>query len=90
MKTRNPYQERKQQQATAREVRRLAREERGEVGQLRLLDMMFGVGKGAKKERAKIMKRLHPEQVADYNDRSRSQSRAEEARCKNESKTAHR
>lgn len=80
MKTRNPYEERKQQQAEARWARRKAREERGDVGQLRLLDMLFGVGKGAKKERAKIMKRLHPEQVADYNDRCRAQKLVESRR----------
>ena len=41
------------------ELRVVVRDERGDKGQLDRLDKMFGKGKGAQKERAKLLARYH-------------------------------
>ena len=52
-----PRPDRKEEKKQEAELRAVVRDERGDRGQAERLDKMFGKGKGARKERAKLLAR---------------------------------
>lgn len=86
MNTRDAREERGVQKVASALSRQEDRDARGDEGQLARLDIMFGVGKGAVKERAKLAKRIEDRKAAEQAAKEEAKKAAEKAKKEKKAK----